>query len=132
MEKPIDVHYKAALRVLNYLKQAPGQEILFTATSDFKVKGFIDSDWGSWVDTRRSATGYCFYLGLTLISWKSKKQPMVSKSSSEAEYRGMAQATCEAQWIVYLLKDLEVPIASPIVLFGDKQSAIYITQPSFP
>jgi hypothetical protein len=60
------------------------------------------------------------------VSWKSKKQNVVSRSSYEAEYRALAQATCEAQWLLYLLKDFHITHDSPIVLYCDNQSALHI------
>jgi len=68
-----------------------------------------------------------FFLGTSLISWKSKKQCVVSRSSSETEYRALAQATCEEQWFLYLLQDYLIPHPTPITLYCDNKSALHIT-----
>jgi hypothetical protein len=74
-----------------------------------------------------SISGQCFFLGQYLISWKTKKQPTVSRSSSEAEYRAMTSATCELQWILYcLLRDLHINCVKLPVLYCDNQSAMHI------
>lgn len=126
LHSPTSAHFDAAIRVLKYLKSSPATGLFFSANNDLKLKGFSDSDWGTCLDTRRSITGFCFFLGSSLISWKSKKQATVSKSSSEAEYRALAQATCEAQWLIYLLKDLGVTNPTPAVLYCDNQAALHI------
>lgn len=126
LDCPTSVHHAAAMRVLRYIKKSPAEGLLFSASSDIKLKGFSDSNWGTCPDTRRSITDYCFFLGTSLISWKSKKQATVSKSSSEAEYRALAQATCEAQWLLYLLEDFQVKDTTPAVIYCDNQSALHI------
>lgn len=74
--------------------------------------------------TRRSLTDYCIFLGHALVSWKTKKQATVFRSSTEAEYRSMAATTCELLWrLSYLLKDLDVPISQPVTLFCDNKVA---------
>lgn len=77
---------------------------------------------------RRSVSGYLVLLGNSLVSWKSNKQPIVSKFSSEAEYRAMANATSEITWVVRLLKDLGVDKLEPVTLHCNSQSAIYIAK----
>ena len=92
---------KAATRILQYLKGTPGQGVFFPVELDLQLKTYCDADWAGCPNTRKSLTGYCVFLGNALISWKSKKkkkkkkQAMVSRSSTEAEYRSMASTTCE-------------------------------------
>lgn len=106
---PTDVHYQAALKVLRYLKNNPGQGLMYASDNDLCLNAFADADWAACKDTRRSVTGFCVYLGTSLmISWKSKKQAVVSRSSTEAEYRSLALATCELIWLQQLLKDLHI------------------------
>ena len=81
-----------------YLKSPPARGLFFPLVSNLKLSGFRDFDWDA-VDTRRSISGFCFSLGNALISWKSKKQPIVARNSLEAKYRALAAACCEAQWL---------------------------------
>ena len=126
MAAPTMTHYRAATRLLRYLKGCPGRGLLFHRDSEVQLLGFSDADWAGCPDTQRSVTGYCFLLGSSLISWKTKKQATVSRSSSEAEYRALASATCELQWLVYLLRDLHLPCSKPPALYCDNQSALHI------
>jgi hypothetical protein len=126
LDCPTVLHFKAAHKVLRYLKGCPGTGLFFPRNSDIHLVGFTDADWGGCVDTRRSITGYCFFLGSSLICWRSKKQQTISRSSSEAEYRALASGTCELQWLTYLLRDLQVTLAQQPSLYCDSQSAIHI------
>lgn len=126
LSKPTQAHFKATQRVLKYLKGSPGLGFLFPRDSTIQLLGLGDVDWVGCPDTRRSISGFCFFLGTSLISQKSKKQVTVSRSSSKAEYRALATASCELQWLSFLLRDLHVECSKPSVLYCDIKSALYI------
>ncbi|CAA7046909.1 unnamed protein product [Microthlaspi erraticum] len=127
-----DVHLNAAHKILRYLKNNPGQGLFYSASSTVCLNAFSDADWGTDSESRRSITGYCVYLGKSLITWKSKKQDVVSRSSTESEYRSMAQTTCELLWLQQLLTFLKIEVCISAKLFCDYKSAIYIaTNPVF-
>ncbi|PNX67762.1 hypothetical protein L195_g055800, partial [Trifolium pratense] len=89
-------------------------------------------EWAGCSDTRRSVTGWCMFLGPALISWKSKKQSRVSKSSTESEYRAMSTACSEIIWLRGLLAEIGFPQHTATPLFADNTSAIQIaTNPVF-
>ncbi|CAM8937957.1 unnamed protein product [Rhodiola kirilowii] len=126
MQSPTEEHMRAALRLLRYIKNAPAQGILFPASSSLQLHAFCDADWAACPLTRRSITGHCVLLGSSVISWKTKKQPVVSRSSAESEYRAMAAACCELVWLSRLLGDMGVHVASSIPLHCDNKAAIHI------
>ncbi|XP_019055416.1 PREDICTED: uncharacterized protein LOC109115656 [Nelumbo nucifera] len=95
MSDPRQQHLDAAMHVLRYLKSSPEHGVFFSSKSDILIRGYCDSDWASCPLTRWSTIGYFTTLGSTPLSWKSKKQPTVSRSFTEAEYRSMAAATNE-------------------------------------
>ncbi|XP_016206142.1 uncharacterized protein LOC107646473 [Arachis ipaensis] len=119
LSEPSNIYLQAAYCVLRYIKTAPASGLSFAANSELHISGFADLDWAQCPDKRHSITGFCFLLGSSLISWKSKKQSTVSRSSSEGEYRSLAVATCEVQWLIYLLKDLRIDHKLPISLYCD-------------
>uniref|UniRef100_A0A2N9FEQ5 Reverse transcriptase Ty1/copia-type domain-containing protein n=1 Tax=Fagus sylvatica TaxID=28930 RepID=A0A2N9FEQ5_FAGSY len=126
MHDPRAAHLDAAMRILRYLKFTPGQGLLLTSTSSLQVRAYCDSDWASCPMTRRSTTGYFILLGDSPISWKSKKQTTVSRSSAEAEYRAMSAVTSELIWLRGLLRELLVSHPQPMQLFCDNQAALHI------
>ncbi|XP_061983064.1 uncharacterized mitochondrial protein AtMg00810-like [Populus nigra] len=108
MDTPTTTHLATAHRILCYIKSAHFQGILLSSPSQIQLRAFCDSDWALCPDTRRPVTGYCIFFGNSLISWKSKKQSIISLSSAEAEYRSMASTCSELNWLCYLLQDLHV------------------------
>ena len=127
MHAPLQTHLNLGLRVLKYLKLAPGSGIGFDKCSHgFKMVAYSDSDWAKCPITRKSVSGYCVFVNDNLVSWKSKKQATLSKSSAEAEYRSMASVTCEVMWMLKVLEDLGVTELLPVELLCDNKSAIQI------
>ncbi|XP_019057758.1 PREDICTED: uncharacterized protein LOC109116562 [Tarenaya hassleriana] len=126
MSDPRTAHLEAGFRLLRYIKSAPAQGLLYRSDTTIRLSGYTDADWAACADTRRSVSGFCTFLGDSLITWKSKKQKTVSRSSVESEYRAMAQATSELIWVSGLLRELGVDFQEPVTLFCDSKSAIHI------
>ena len=94
----------AVMRILRYLKNAPEKGILFAKNVDHQsIEVYTDADWAGAVDDRRSTYGYFTFVGGNLMTWKSKKQNVIARSSAEAEFRGMTLGLCEALWLRLLL-----------------------------
>lgn len=105
---------------------------MYSASAELCLNAFADVDWATCKETWRSITDFCVYLCSSLICWKSKKQGVVSRSSTEAEYRSFAMVTCELIWLQRILRDLCVQVTGPAKLYCDNKSAIHIaTNPVF-
>ena len=113
----------AVIRILRYLKGNPGKGILFKKNNHLRVEGYTDADWAGSINDRRSTSGYFTFVGGNLVTWRSKKQNVVTWSIAEAEYRGMALGIREILWLWNLLKDLGHLSPSPMKLFCDNQAA---------
>ncbi|GKD42492.1 retrovirus-related pol polyprotein from transposon TNT 1-94, partial [Tanacetum coccineum] len=111
-----------------YITYAVHITLLLPSTSSLNLRAYCDADWAGDSVTRKSTTGFCVFLGDSLISWKSKKQDILSKSSTEAEYRAMAVTTSEIVWLRWLLADMGVQITNPTSLYCDNRSAIQIAR----
>lgn len=126
MHDPREMHLQAANRILQYLKGSPGKGILFRRGGDMVLEAYTDADYaGSLVD-RRSTSGYCTFLGGNLVTWRSKKQNVVARSSAESEFRSMAMGVCELLWLKIILDDLKIRWEGPMRLYCDNKSAISI------
>ncbi|RVW47171.1 Retrovirus-related Pol polyprotein from transposon TNT 1-94 [Vitis vinifera] len=106
--------------------RTPGQGVLYENKGHYQVVGYTDADWAGSPTDRRSTSGYCVFIGGNLISWKSKKQDVVARSSAEAEYRGMALATCELIWLKHLVRELRFGKDEQMKLICDNQVALHI------
>ncbi|GJW33590.1 ribonuclease H-like domain-containing protein [Tanacetum coccineum] len=126
MHRPLRSHLKIALKVLRYLKGSPGKGVHIIRCPKVSLETFVDADWAKCLITRKSVTGFCLFLNGSLVSWKSKKQNTLSKSTAEAEYRAMASATSETIWVLKILKDLNLGNILPVNVFCDSQAAIKI------
>nr|CAN70115.1 hypothetical protein VITISV_020105 [Vitis vinifera] len=128
MNNPTKKHMTAVIRILRYLKMTPGKGLFFQRTTKKEIEIFSDADWAGSVTDRRSTSGYCSFVWGNLVTWRSKKQSVVARSSAEAEFRAMAQGICEGIWLNRLLEELRVPLKHPMVLYCDNQAAISIAK----
>ena len=132
MAKPRKKHWEAAVRVVRYLKGCPGQGLFLDSQPSLKLAIYCDDDWSGCPRTRRSLTGFVIFLGDTPISWKTKKQPTVSRSSAEAEYRAMSYTYSEVQWLLELLTAFGITQTESIPMYCDNKAALHIaTNPVF-
>lgn len=128
MSEPNERHYQAVKRILRYVKGTLAYGLRKVSESSLNLYGFFDVDWVGCPLTRRSTTGYCMYLVSNCISWSSKKQTTVVRSSTESEYRALAFAAAELIWIMYILRDIGLYLTKPSILFFyDNLSAFYVT-----
>ena len=130
MQAPKDHHWRMVDRVLSYLNGSPGQGVWMGCNGSTEVVGYCDADWAGDRADRRSTTGYCTFIGGNLVTWKSKKQKVVSCSSAEAEYRAMLKLTNELVWIKGILKHIEIEQVAPMTMHCDNQAAIHIASNS--
>ncbi|KAL8136127.1 hypothetical protein AgCh_010650 [Apium graveolens] len=116
--------------LLIYVDDMVMTSILYSTVVNPVMTTYCDADWGNCKLNRQSLTGYCVLFGGSVISWKCKKQQTISRSSAEAEYRSMADVCCELSWLTSLCTELHISSLTPIPLFCDNQSALYIASNS--
>ncbi|GAV77818.1 LOW QUALITY PROTEIN: hypothetical protein CFOL_v3_21288 [Cephalotus follicularis] len=124
MHDPHDSHLDAVYRILIYLKSAP-DSILFSNHGNLRLEAFTDADWVGSGDDKRSTSGYCTFLGGNLVTWRSKKQTIVARSSAEAELL-LKNLICELLWLKLLLKDQGAIHERSMRLYCDNKAAINI------
>ena len=111
-------------RGMLYLKWTINFGIKYTDSFDVELTGYPNLDWASNLDDKRSTTGYAFSIGSKIVSWSSKKQPTVSFSSTEAEYKAWCVATCKVFWLRRILHDVGEEQKNATVIKCDNQSSI--------
>ncbi|MDV3140030.1 MAG: reverse transcriptase domain-containing protein [Sweet potato little leaf phytoplasma] len=118
LSQPYDTHWAAVKRILRYLKGTLHHGLCLQPApkGPLSLTGFCDADWATDVDDRRSISGAAIFVGPNLVTWWSKKQQSVSRSSTEAEYRSLASTAAELMWVKSLLSELCVSYKPPVIL----------------
>ncbi|KAK6150594.1 hypothetical protein DH2020_015526 [Rehmannia glutinosa] len=127
INNPYSSHWDAAIHVLRYLKGCPSKGLFYSAAESFKFEAFCDADWATCLDTRKSLTGYCIFFGGSLVSWKTKKQLIVSKSSTNQAVHSCGRCCAQVLWMRQQPRDYEIE-EKEIPIMCDNTSAIAITQ----
>jgi Reverse transcriptase (RNA-dependent DNA polymerase) len=99
MYDPRVSHQEVVYQILRYLKGCPGKGVLFSKKRHRRIEVYTDADWAGCLDDRKSTSGYCAFVGGNLVSWRSKKQNVVARSTAEAEYRAMSHGVSEGLWL---------------------------------
>ena len=128
LQHPAMAHCQAALHVLRYLKGTTSKGLYYPTDCSLHLTAYCDADWGTCILTAKSLTGHCIFLGSSLVSWRTKKQKTVAKSSAEAEYRAMSATSSELEWLSNLLQDFNVHLSFPITMNCDNRAAMHIAE----
>ena len=128
MEAPTTTHLKTAKRILRYIKGTINFGIFYYQSNDYRLLGYSDSDWAGDLDDRKSTSGFVFFLGDTAFTWMSKKQPIVTLSTCEAEYVAATSCVCHAIWLRSLLKELGMTQKEPTEVMVDNKSTIALAK----
>ncbi|CAA7032145.1 unnamed protein product [Microthlaspi erraticum] len=126
MHAPTSEHWNAVKRVLRYLAGTSSHGLFYSKNNPCSLHAYSDADWGGDRDDYISTNAYIVYLGKHPISWSSKKQKGVARSSTEAEYRSVAKTSAELCWISSLLSELGVRVPAPPVIYCDNVGATYL------
>ncbi|GKC61791.1 ribonuclease H-like domain-containing protein [Tanacetum coccineum] len=125
MHDPRKPHFVALKRVMRYVKGTLDFGLHLYASATTSLVGYTDADWAGFPSTRRSTSGYCVFLGDNLLSLSAKRQHTISRSSAEAEYRGVANVVAETAWIRNLLRELHSPLSTATLVYCDNVSVVY-------
>lgn len=128
MTEPTMVHWVVVKRVLCYLFRTQRHGIVLRWVNDFGITAYCDADWGEDTVDRKSRTGFLVYVGGTLVSWVSRKQSTLARSSTEAEYRAIATTTQEIEAVCSALIELGVEVPRPMVSLSDNLEATFIAK----
>jgi hypothetical protein len=127
LHAPTEVHWSAVKRILRYVRSNTKIGLKISRCKSLLVSGFSDADWAGSPDDRRSTGGFAIFLGSNLVSWSARKQATVSRSSTEAEYKAVANATAEIMWIQILLKEIGIQAPKAGKLWCDNLGAKYLS-----
>jgi hypothetical protein len=127
MHAPREPHLALVKHILRYMKGTLDFGLHIGVSDPRSVTAYSDADWAGCPDTRHSTSGFCVFLGDNLISWSSKRQTTVSRSSDEVGYRAVAHVVAECCWLCQLLQDLHLPVKTATIVYCDNVSAIYMS-----
>ena len=127
LHAPTNYHWVAVKRILRYLKSCTKLGIKISKTNSLLVSAFFDANWVGCLDDRCSTGGFAIFLGSNLIFWSARKQATVSRSSTEAEYKAIANATAEVMWIQILLQEIGIQCSQQAKLWCDNLGAKYLS-----
>ncbi|KAF3663266.1 RNA-binding KH domain-containing protein [Capsicum annuum] len=128
MHAPTQTHWSFVKRLLRYLQYTKNHGLQITGKTYLGLFMYSDVDWAGDINDRSSTSGYILYLGANPISWSSKKQRSVARSSTEAEYRAVASALAEVNWVQKLFVELHVQLPDPPIIYCDNVGATYLCQ----
>jgi hypothetical protein len=128
MHAPRDMHLVLLKRVLRYLKGTTTHGLQLHRAKTPTITAYSNADWAGCPDTRRSMSDFCMFLGDSLVSWSSKHQTMVSRSSAKAEYRGVTNAVAECTWLRDLLGELHCDVSTATIADCDNISSVYMSR----
>ncbi|GKD10271.1 ribonuclease H-like domain-containing protein, partial [Tanacetum coccineum] len=121
------LHFAALKRILRYVRGTVdfGLQLYVSATTS--LVGYTNADWACCPSIRRSTLGYCVFQGDNILSWAAKRQHTLSRSSADAEYRGVANVVVKTAWLRNLLRELHSPISTATLVYCDNVSAVYMS-----
>lgn len=128
MERPREAHLLAAKRILRYLQGTKNFGLFYKKGERTDLCGFSDSDYAGDMDDRKSTTGYVFMFGSAVVSWSSKKQPIVTLSTIEAEFVALTACACQAIWLKRVLEELHFKQDGATVIYCDNDSTIKLSK----
>ena len=128
MSRPTGVHYEAAKRILRYLQGTSKFGIFYKRNGNHELIGFTDSDYAGSLEDRRSTSGYIFILSGAAVAWSSRKQPIVTLSTTEAEFVAAAGSSCQAIWMQRVLKKIGYKGSETTLIFCDNSSTIKLSK----
>nr|GFB38295.1 ribonuclease H-like domain-containing protein [Tanacetum cinerariifolium] len=126
MHDPREPYLTAFKRVLRYIRSTVDHGLQLHVSSTSQLNAYIDADWAGCPVTRWSTSGYCVFLGDNLLSLSAKRQVTLSRSSAEAEFRGVTNVVAETAWIRNLLRELHNPLFTTTLVYCDNVSAVYM------